>query len=168
MYRNVRAPAAPLKPFQIYCCFSRRGVFFFLNYSSLRVDLLLCCFWRGFTFYVWKQVLPSPSQSDEGRTFMGESGALYSCPQRSEIILCYHPLLVFSYLIIITESQNQTMWFADVLQSQLSPIAVTIHHPSSSCVMWNCALTMSLSCSSRPSVFPAALVYFQSDVETGW
>lgn len=68
------------------------------------------------------------------------------CLQRSEFISCRHPLLL--YLIIRNSHIKQKSF-----QSQLSPTAVAIHHPSSTCVMWNCALTPSPSRSSRPACF---------------
>lgn len=78
-------------------------------------------------------------------------------PQRSEIISCQHPLLLY---LIIRKRKNQTMWSADVFQSQLSPAAETIHHPSSTCVMWNCTNSVPFLL-LQASVLPAALVYFQ-------
>lgn len=155
MHRKVKAAAFPLKPFQIYCCFSRKDVFFFFNYSSLWVNLLLLLFLeRGF---VWKHVL----STEESRTIMGESGAVYLASKvRGHFVLAASSIFEFVRAKI-------TIWFKDVFQSKLSPTAVTIHHSSSSCVIWNCVLTPSFSF-LRASIFPAALVYFQPNVKTGW
>lgn len=132
----------------------------FLNYCSLWVDLLLCCSWKGFTFYVWKRVFPSPLHQMKIEQ-VWHRVVQCTVPAFKDQSSAYVSSLSSTFLFIRICHQDQKSIrgicrhisdHGSVL-CRLSLAAVTIHHPRSSCVMWNCVLTLFSSCSSRPACF---------------
>jgi len=82
------APAMPLKPFQIYCCFSRRSVFFKLQLIGSGSAPLL--FLERVYVFCLEMSITLSTLSDEGRTILGKSSAMY-LPPKVRGRLCWHP-----------------------------------------------------------------------------